>query len=124
LLRLKLDPCLVIQAAFNTVFPLQHALVGDAAVINRHTLGIQYPVSHGVVQDWDAMVSLWDYTFYEQLKVLPDSSRVLLTEPAFNQSHSRQRTLEIMFERYGFESALVHLGAALALYARGEQMPV
>lgn len=63
--------------------------------------------------------AVWDYTFGEVLGVDPRETRIMLTEPPLNPLANRERLLETMFERYGFESASVQIQAVLVLYAQG-----
>ena len=63
--------------------------------------------------------AVWDYTFGEVLGVDPSDTRIMLTEPPLNPLANRERLLETMFERYGFEGAFVQIQAVLVLYAQG-----
>ncbi|KAJ2390785.1 Arp2/3 complex subunit, actin nucleation center [Coemansia sp. RSA 2559] len=65
------------------------------------------------------MQHVWDYTFYEKLKVDPSQCKVLLTEAPLNPKANRQRMCEVMFERYGFSGVYVAIQAVLTLYAQG-----
>jgi actin-related protein 2 len=46
----------------------------------RSMLEITYPVHNGIIQKWEDMYHLWDYTFYEIMKIKPDQCNILLTE--------------------------------------------
>ncbi|KAH9962490.1 hypothetical protein BGW80DRAFT_511668 [Lactifluus volemus] len=50
------------------------------------------------------MKYIWDYTFFEKLRVDPAGREVLLTEPPMNPRANRQRmpVCQVMFEEYGF----------------------
>lgn len=89
----------------------------------RKELDISYPISNGLVQNWEEMQSVWDYTFEHALRVdshARASSRILLTEPPLNPLSNRHRLLETMFETYNFQGAQVQIQAVLTLYAQGE----
>jgi len=43
--------------------------VGEASADLRHQLDISYPVSNGIVQNWEDMVHVWNHAFYNELKV-------------------------------------------------------
>ncbi|RWW71281.1 hypothetical protein BHE74_00021007 [Ensete ventricosum] len=53
------------------LFPssIQDIVVGAACAEFRHQLDISYPVSNGIVQNWDDMGHVWDHAFYSELKV-------------------------------------------------------
>jgi actin-related protein len=64
---------------------------------------------------------LWDYTFFERLKLPQDLSneKILLTEPPMNPINNKKRMCENMFEKYGFGHTKVAIQAMLVLYAQG-----
>lgn len=47
--------------------PASQVLVGSRAEQMRGLLRLNYPISHGVVRDWEAMDKIWHYVF-EELK--------------------------------------------------------
>jgi actin-related protein 2 len=65
------------------------------------------------------MEHVWDYTFNERLQIDPNNSKILLTEPPMNPKRNREKMVEVMFERYGFDSCYVAIQAVLTLYAQG-----
>jgi len=76
-------------------------------------------VDNGIVRNWTDMKHLWDYTFYERMKIEPKDHKILLTEPPMNPKQNQKLMLENMFETYGFEGAKVQIQAILVLYAQG-----
>ena len=98
---------------------IKDIMVGDDAARARHCLECNYPVDCGIVTNWEDMEKLWDYTFYEKLEVDPAEKKILLTEAPMNPKKNREKTLEMMFEKYGFEGAHVSIQAMLTLYAQG-----
>lgn len=118
-------PCLVGRPSFryNDPFSQQQHLkdlyVGNDATANKSHLELRYPMTNGIVQDWDDMGLVWDHTFRDQLRVDPSESRILLTDPAMNPTANRRRMLEVMFEKYRFAGANMQIQAVLTLYAQG-----
>jgi actin-related protein 2 len=98
---------------------IKDLMIGDEAAQNRTYLQITQPMEHGIVRNWEDMGHLWDYTFYEKLRVDPTDRKVLLTEPPMNPKTNRQRMCEVMFEKYGFGGVYVAIQAVLTLYAQG-----
>jgi actin-related protein 2 len=94
-------------------------MVGDEASKVRQMLQITYPLSHGVIRNFDDMYHVWDYTFENKLKINAPDCKILLTEPPLNPIANRTKMLEIMFEKYGFKGVYVAIQAILTLYAQG-----
>jgi actin-related protein 2 len=76
-------------------------------------------MENGIVKKWDDMQHLWDYTFYEKMKVDTQGRKILLTEPPMNPLKNREQMCEVMFDRYQFGGVYVAIQAVLALYAQG-----
>lgn len=98
---------------------IKDIMCGDEAAAARTMLQISYPMENGIVKKWDDMQHLWDYTFYDKLKVDTHGQKILLTEPPMNPLRNREQMCEVMFERYGFGGVYVAIQAVLALYAQG-----
>jgi actin-related protein len=54
-------------------------VVGAACADLRHQLDISYPVSNGIVQNWDEMGHVWDHAFFSELKVCIFSNPIILS---------------------------------------------
>ena len=66
------------------------------------------------------MCHVWDYTFgQDKLNIDPSSCKILLTEPPMNPNRNREKMIEVMFEKYGFDSTYIAIQAVLTLYAQG-----
>lgn len=94
-------------------------MIGDEAAKLRNMLQMSYPMENGIVRNWDDMQLLWDYTFNEKLKVDTRDTKILLTEPPMNPRKNREKMVEVMFERYGFQGVYIAIQAVLTLYAQG-----
>ncbi|HDD67515.1 MAG TPA: actin, cytoplasmic 2 [Candidatus Thorarchaeota archaeon] len=93
--------------------------IGEEAINLRGVLRLVYPITHGTIDDWDAMEKIWSYTFYNDLKVDPSENPVLLTEAPFNPRENRERMASVMFENFGVPAVYVATQAVLSLYASG-----
>ena len=47
-------------------------------------------MENGIVKRWDDMQLLWDYTFFEKMKIDPTGRKILLTEPPMNPLKNRE----------------------------------
>lgn len=72
-----------------------------------------------MVKSWDDMVHIWDYTFYERMKIDPKDHKIMLTEPPMNPQSNKRLMCEYMLEKYGFPAVKVSIQAVLVLYAQG-----
>jgi actin-related protein 2 len=97
-------------------------VVGDQAAKYRSLLQITHPLEHGIIKNWEDMMELWNYTFFDKLKTDTRGRKILLTEPPMNPLKNRERMCQIMFESYGFEGVFVAIQAVLTLYAQGKIM--
>lgn len=112
--RPKHDKVMVSGGALDENF-----FVGATAVQHRGVLKLNYPISHGVVNNWDDMQKIWEHT-YQGLSV--DDSRqhpVLLTEAPRNPRNNRGKTAEIFFEKFQSPALYFQVQAILSLYASG-----
>lgn len=99
---------------------LKDLMIGDEAQKFRTMLQISYPMDNGIVRNWDDMTELWNYTFGEsKLNVKPNECKILLTEPPMNPKKNREKMIEMIFEKYGFQGAYIAIQAVLTLYAQG-----
>lgn len=51
---------------------------GDALVERRDSVNVTRPVTRAVVQDWDALERIWEWSFSEELNVDPEAFPVLV----------------------------------------------
>jgi len=92
--------------------------IGDEA--REHNIApytICSPMSHGMVEDWDAMEKYWQHCIYKYLQCDPEDHIFLMTEPPLNPPENREYLAEIMFETFNCAGMSIQVQAALALEA-------
>jgi len=94
--------------------------VGDEATKKRGVLNLSYPISHGIVSDWEDMEKIWNHTFYNELHVAPEESAgILVTEAPLQPKQNRERMAEILFGTFNAPNVYVAIQAVMSLYSAG-----
>jgi actin len=109
---------------YGNIFPeykhyTREYYIGEEAMELKGLMKLNFPISHGIVDDWSAMERIWHYTFYTDLRVDPSEHPVLLTEAPLNPRSNRERMTEIMFETFNVPALYIATQAVLSLYASG-----
>merc|ERR1712106_189388 len=95
------------------------AYIGDEALTKRGIMTLKYPIVHGVITNWDDMEKVWSHAFYNELRVAPEESPTLLTDPPLNPKNNREKSGQILFENFQTPAVYCAIQAVLALYASG-----
>ncbi|KAJ8749404.1 hypothetical protein K2173_018897 [Erythroxylum novogranatense] len=85
----------------------------------RDHMEVLSPLKDGVVVDWDIADSIWDHALRTCLLVDPKEHPMLLAEPSTNIQQQRERTAEIMFEKYNVPALFLAKNAVLTSFASG-----
>jgi len=93
--------------------------IGHKAEDLRGLLKINYPISHGIVEEWDDMERIWTHIYSNELRVQSEEHPVLLTEAPLNPKKNREKLAEIFFDTFNVPALFISLQAVLALYASG-----
>ncbi|KAH7528086.1 actin-related protein 4 isoform X2 [Ziziphus jujuba] len=94
--------------------------VGSQALgFRRDHMEVLSPLKDGVVADWDLVDSIWDHAFRECLLIDPKEHPMLLAEPSSNTQQQRERTAELMFEKYKVPALFLAKNAVLTSFASG-----
>jgi len=91
--------------------------IGAEAAVKRHNYNLDYPIRHGIIDNWDNMEKFWQRCIYQYLCFDPEEHAVLLTEPPMNTPENREYTAEIMFETFNVPGLYIAVQAVLALCA-------
>ena len=85
--------------------------IGNEALAHATTHQVNYPIRHGLIENWDNMERLWQRCLFKYLRCEPEEHHVLLTEPPLNTPENRELTAEIMFETFNVPG-LIHRRAS------------
>lgn len=84
---------------------------------NSTTYNVNYPIRHGIIENWNNMERLWQRCMFKYLRCEPEEHYFLLTEPPLNPPENREYTAEVMFETYNVPGLYIAVQAVLALAA-------
>ena len=112
---------------YVNVFPghinnYQIRIFGDEAESKkkyRNIYGYNYPIDHGVIQNWDDMEKIWQYVFTNELRVDPEEHNVMLTESISNPKENKEKMAQIMFETFNVRGLYIALQPVLSFYKEG-----
>mmetsp|Transcript_987 Transcript_987/g.1179 ORF Transcript_987/g.1179 Transcript_987/m.1179 type:complete len:377 (-) Transcript_987:78-1208(-) len=93
--------------------------IGDEAQKMRGVLKLSYPISSGIVTEWELMEKVWEYCFSNELRVDPTEHKVLLTEAPMNPKANREKMTQLMFETFQVQGLYVAIQAVMSLYSNG-----
>lgn len=93
--------------------------IGDDEEGRFEDLKEKYPVRHGVIEDWEDMEKVWNYTFQVKLRVDPSEFPLLISEATLNPKNNREKISEVMFESFGLPSICIANQGVLSLLSSG-----
>ncbi|XLT50984.1 hypothetical protein HN873_043588, partial [Arachis hypogaea] len=85
----------------------------------RDYMEVLSPLKNGVVADWNIVDNIWDHALRDCLLVDPKERPMLLSEPCNNTQEQRERTAELMFEKYKVPALFLAKNAVLTSFASG-----
>lgn len=91
--------------------------IGYEAQKRAANYSLNYPIGHGIVENWDNMEKLWQRCLFKYLKCEPENHYVMLTEPPMNPPENRELAAEIMFETFNVPGLYMAVQAVLSLTA-------
>ncbi|KAK6460395.1 centractin actin-related protein of the dynactin complex [Scheffersomyces coipomensis] len=97
----------------------EDTFIGNLAQQYRGLLKLSYPISHGIVENWDDMELLWNHTYQQELKINSQDHPLLITEAPLNPRHNRDKMCELLFESFNIPCIYVSIQAVLSLYSSG-----
>lgn len=94
--------------------------VGSQALgFRRDHMEVISPIKDGMVLDWDIVENIWDHAFRECLLIDPKEHPMLLAERCSNTQQQREKSAEIMFEKYQVPALFLAKNAVLTSFASG-----
>ncbi|OXB72653.1 UNVERIFIED_CONTAM: hypothetical protein H355_002144 [Colinus virginianus] len=94
-------------------------VIGEEAFLypDSETMEVMH---NGLIINWEAAESLWKHLLEHELRVNPEDHPLLLTEPPFSPTCSREIIAEIAFEVLGTPGLFVTPQSILSVYTHGK----
>jgi len=96
----------------------------NALSIRRDHVEIVHPLKQGVVSRWEEYEQLLQHTFRGTLNANVNEHQVLLAEPVYNPRTAREKTTELMFERFRVPALFIAKSPVLSSFAVGRATSV
>jgi actin-related protein 2 len=65
------------------------------------------------------MELIWEYLLHLRMKVETSKHSVLVSEPPLNPKKNKEKLIQIMFEKFDFNSFFIQMQGVLCLYSSG-----
>ena len=72
-------------------------------------------MEHGIIKNLDEIEKIWNHIFTDELKIIPKSNNILLTEPIYNPKEQKEKEAEYIFETFNFSKLLIEIQPFLSL---------
>ncbi|KAL9650536.1 hypothetical protein ABK040_004755 [Willaertia magna] len=93
--------------------------VGESAISKRGVLLLDYPIENGIVTNWEAWEEVFEYTYFNELKLAPEEQPLLMTDAPLTPKNIREKLTEIIMEKYEIPAFYLGIQGVLALMASG-----
>ncbi|MCQ2817629.1 MAG: actin family protein [archaeon] len=103
------------KSIFANVYSPSTGKIGDES-----NEDIIYPVSHGIIMDFDIMEKVFKYLFDDILKVNSEQRQVLISEAPFSPKINKEKLTQLFFEKFNVQGLYVSLQGLLSLYSVGK----
>ena len=104
------------QAYYGAIKSGREVFIGDEAEAHRGIMKLDYPMTHGIVENWADMEKVWTYVYGKtKLGVNSEEHPVLLTEAPLNPRQNQEQAAEVFFETFGVPALFVSPQATLSL---------
>jgi actin, other eukaryote len=96
----------------------KNVYIGDY-LFGKRGLSYHYPIEKGIINDFYLFEKFLHHCFYNELRVAPEETNVLITEPPFNPKINREKIIQLMFEKFSVPCFYSFEQEVLSLYSNG-----
>lgn len=113
---LKTIPTVVAKSTLDDV---TKKVFGLAALTSSQAYKLSYPVERGFIKDWHDAEELLEHVIEHDLQIQPKMQQLMFTEPPNNPPNNQEKTAEMMFEKFQFNSFLLVPSTPMGMYGYG-----
>ena len=106
------------QKYFNLI-DNKHFLCGKEAQDKNELLNLEYPIKHGVIENFDNMECILG-VLVDTNKYVPEESNIFLTDSNFDPKINREKLAQMLFETFCFNKIYICNPSILNLFAAGK----
>lgn len=99
-------PSIIGRPKFKSATERRDFFIGNEASLKLPVLNITHPIPNGIIENFDDMEKIWDYIFKVELKVDQSNTSVIFSEPPLNPKMNREKTIQIIFEKFGYQVSI------------------
>ena len=103
----------------STIDAATTKIVGAAAFRGGMSDKITYPMERGFIKNWHDMEDIFEYIFEHDMRIKPKMHQMLITEPFNNTLTNREKTAEMMFEKFEFNCFFLAPSTPMGMYGYG-----
>ena len=108
------------QKYFN-LFDNKHFLCGKEAQDKNELFNLEYPIKHGVIENFDNMECiLGNLVITNKYVPVPEESNIFLTDSNFDPKINREKLAQMLFETFCFNKIYICNPSNLNLFAAGK----
>jgi actin-related protein len=100
------------------------AYVGDEAQCKRGVLTLKYPITRGIINNYDDFEKLLHHVFYNELRVDPAEHPVMIMDTPLTPLSNRERMCELLFETFNVPSCYQISSPVMAAYGCGHNTAI
>eukprot|EP00943_MAST-04B_sp_MAST-4B-sp1_P009093 g9093.t1 len=100
------------------------AYVGDEAQYKRGVLTLKYPITCGIINNYDDFEKLLHHAFYNELRVDPAEHPVVIMDSPLTPLSNRERMCALLFETFNVPACYQMSSPVMAAYGCGHNTAI
>ena len=94
--------------------------IGEDIKSKEGLLNYNYPINHGIIENWDEMERIWGHLFTNELRCAPEEHNIFLIDSNYSKEN-REKMAEIIFETYYMKGLYISDAGSLQMTSFGKE---